>query len=83
MTSSLCLVTERVMPIVSHSWNASVPIAATGTWPVMTIIGIESMNASHNGVTMFVAAGPDVTIATPGRPVAWAYPSAMWPAPCS
>ena len=43
VTSSLCLVTERVMPIVSHSWKASVPMAATGTWPVMTTIGIESM----------------------------------------
>ena len=32
---------------------------------------------------MLVAAGPDVTMATPGRPVTWAYPSAMWPAPCS
>ena len=39
--------------------------------------------ASHSGVTMLVAAGPLVTMATPGRPVAWAYPSAMWPAPCS
>ena len=28
ITSSLCLVTERVMPTVSHSWKASVPIAA-------------------------------------------------------
>ena len=36
------------------------------------IIGIESMKASHNGVTMLVAAGPEVTMATPGRPVAWA-----------
>ena len=43
VTSSLCFVTERVMPTVSHSWNASVPIAAVGTWPVMTTIGIESM----------------------------------------
>ena len=32
---------------------------------------------------MFVAPGPLVTMATPGRPVAWANPSAMWPAPCS
>src|SRR6186997_440094 len=32
---------------------------------------------------MLVAAGPLVTIATPGRPVAHAYPLAMWPAPCS
>ena len=31
MTSSLCLVTLRVMPTVSHSWNASVPMAVVGT----------------------------------------------------
>src|SRR3954468_323884 len=41
------------------------------------------MYASISGVTMLVAAGPLVTIATPGRPVTCAYPSAMWPAPCS
>ena len=35
VTSSLCLVTPRVMPMMSHSWKASVPIAADGTWPVM------------------------------------------------
>src|SRR3989442_10948084 len=62
VTSSLCLVTERVMPIVSHSWKASVPIAAVGTWPVITTMGIESMYASHRGVTMLVAAGPLVTM---------------------
>ncbi len=72
MISSLCLVTERVMPIVSHSWNASVPIANVDTWPVIATIGIESMYASISGVTMFVAAGPLVTMATPGRPVTWA-----------
>ena len=43
MTSSLCLVTDRVMPTVSHSWKASVPIAGVRTWPVMATIGIESM----------------------------------------
>ena len=43
MTSSLCLVTERVMPTVSHSWKASLPIAFVGTCPVMATIGIESM----------------------------------------
>src|SRR5262245_45392316 len=83
VTSSLCFVTERVMPTVSHSWNASVPIDGVPTCPVITTTGIESMYASHRGVTMLVAAGPLVTIATPGRPVAWAKPSAMWPAPCS
>jgi hypothetical protein len=60
------------MPVVSHSWNASVPIAASGTCPVMTTSGTESRYASHSGVTMLVAAGPLVTMATPGRPVAWA-----------
>ena len=43
MTSSLCFVTDRVMPTVSHSWKASVPIAVVGTWPVMATSGIESM----------------------------------------
>ena len=43
VTNSLCLVTERVMPMVSHSWKASVPMAAYGTWPVITTIGTESM----------------------------------------
>jgi len=69
ITNSLCLVMLRVMPTVSHSWNASVPIAAVGTWPVMPTIGIESIYASHSGVTRLVAAGPLVTIATPGLPV--------------
>ena len=31
ITSSLCLVHERVMPSVSHSWKASVPIAGVLT----------------------------------------------------
>ena len=43
MTSSLCLVTERVMPTVSASWNESVPITARLTWPVMATIGTESI----------------------------------------
>ena len=43
----------------------------------------ETLTPSASGVTMLVAPGPEVTMATPGRPVAWAKPSAMWPAPCS
>ena len=35
MMSSLCLVTLRVMPTVSHSWNASVPMAVVGTWRLL------------------------------------------------
>src|SRR5207244_11457373 len=70
--SQLCFVTGIVMPVVSHSWKASEPMADSGTWPVTTTSGIESIMASHRGVTMLVAAGPLVTMATPGRPVAWA-----------
>ena len=43
VTSQLCFVTGIVIPTVSHSWNASVPITPYGTCPVMTTIGIESM----------------------------------------
>ncbi len=51
-----------VMPVVSHSWKASVPMADVATWPVMATSGIESMKASHSGVTMLVAPGPLVTM---------------------
>ena len=68
-TSQLCLVQGRVMPTVSHSWNASLPIRCVGTWPVMQTSGIESISASVSGVTMLVAPGPEVTSTTPGRPV--------------
>ncbi len=83
VTSMLCLVIDRVMPVVSHSWKASVPIEGSATCPVMHTIGTESRYASASGVTTLVAAGPLVTMHTPGLPVAWAYPSAAWPAPCS
>ena len=48
----------RVMPTVSHSWNASWPIACVGTWPVRTTIGIESMYAVAMPVTALVTPGP-------------------------
>ena len=31
VTRKLCFVTAMVMPVVSHSWNASVPMAAVET----------------------------------------------------
>ena len=68
-TSTLCLVAERVMPTVSHSWKASEPIRWVGTWPVSTTIGMESIRASTMGVTTLVAPGPEVASTTPGRPV--------------
>jgi hypothetical protein len=52
--------------------KASVPMDDVGTWPVMHTMGTESMKASASGVTMLVAPGPLVTMATPGLPVAWA-----------
>ena len=67
--SQLCLVTGIVMPTVSHSWNASVPIRWVGTWPVSTTSGIESISASTIAVTVLVAPGPEVTSTTPGLPV--------------
>ena len=49
----------------------------------MTTKGTESIIASAIPVTTLVAPGPLVTITTPGFPVALAYPSAAWTAPCS
>ncbi len=41
--SQLCFVTPIVMPVVSASWKASVPMAEVATWPVTHTRGIESM----------------------------------------
>jgi hypothetical protein len=68
---------------VSISWNASVPIIARGTWPVMATMGIESSLASAIAVRRFVAPGPEVPKHTAGLPVKRALPCAMKPAPCS
>ena len=76
MTRKLCLVIGIVMPRMSASWKASVPIAFELTCPVMATMGTESMWASARGVTRLVAPGPEVAMHTPTRPVADAYPSA-------
>ena len=57
-----------VMPTMSASWKASVPIRVENTWPVMQTIGTESMWASAIAVTRLVAPGPEVAIATPTLP---------------
>ena len=41
------------------------------------------MKAVAIPVIALVAPGPEVTKTTPGFPVALAYPSAAWVAPCS
>ena len=66
----LCFETARVMPVVSASWKASVPIWASGTCPVTQTIGTPSMFAVARPVTVFVAPGPLVTRQTPTLPVA-------------
>ena len=68
-TSQLCLVQGRVMPTVSHSWKASLPMRCVGTWPVMHTMGMESISASVRPVTELVAPGPEVTSTTPTLPV--------------
>ena len=75
--------TGSVMPVMSTSWNASVPSTLLDTWPVMHTIGTESSMAVAIPVTRFVAPGPDVATQTPTLPEARAYPSAMCAAPCS
>ena len=57
-----------VIPVMSHSWNASLPMRLDRTCPVMQTSGVESIHASAIGVTRFVAPGPEVAIATPTRP---------------
>jgi hypothetical protein len=43
VTRKLCLVIGIVMPRMSASWKASVPIIEAPTWPVTATIGTESM----------------------------------------
>ena len=71
------------MPVLSASWKASVPMRFMLTWPAMTTSGTPSIIAVARPVTVLVAPGPEVTMAQPTRPVARAYPSAMWMPPCS
>ena len=68
----LCLTIGIVIPIVSASWNPSVPSRCVWTWPVMNTTGTESIIASQIGVTRLVAPGPLVPSATPTLPVAFA-----------
>ena len=76
VTRKLCLVIGIVIPTMSASWKASVPMACEFTWPVIAKSGTESMWASAMAVTRLVAPGPDVAMQTPSFPLAAAYPSA-------
>ena len=50
------------MPVVSHSWKASLPIRCVGTWPEKMTSGTLSISASVMPVTALVAPGPEVTM---------------------
>ena len=60
----------RVTPVMSVSWNASEPMSLLPTCPVMHTMGEESIIAVAMPVTILVAPGPEVAIATPTCPVA-------------
>ena len=62
--------TGSVTPVMSVSWNPSLPISLLPTWPVMQTMGEESIMAVAMPVTMLVAPGPEVAIATPTLPLA-------------
>ena len=62
--------TGSVTPVMSVSWKPSLPISLLPTWPVMQTIGTESIIAVAMPVTMLVAPGPEVAIATPTLPLA-------------
>ena len=51
------MVAGRVMPVVSASWKASLPIRWVGTWPVRQTTGMLSISASTSPVTALVAPG--------------------------
>ena len=72
-----------VMPMVSTSWKASLPINPVATCPAIAKTGDESMYAVAIPVIRFVAPGPEVPIHTPTFPEARAKPSAACAAHCS
>ena len=72
------LVTGLAMDAMSTAWKSSLCSFATGAWPVMHRIGMESADAEYSPVIMSVPAGPDVPTQTPMFPAcARVYPSAM------
>ena len=55
---------------MSTAWKSSLCSRATGAWPVMHRIGIESADAEYRPVIMSVPAGPEVPTQTPMLPAA-------------
>ena len=82
-TITLYFVIGIVTPAISTSWKESLPRREVPTLQVIATSGTESIFAVAMPVTRFVAPGPEVAKHTPTLPVALAYPSAAWQAPCS
>ena len=62
------LVSGRAMDAMSTAWKSSLCSLATGAWPVMHKIGIESALAEYRPVIMSVPAWPEVPTHTPMLP---------------
>ena len=62
------LVTGLAIAAMSTAWKSSLCSRATGAWPVMHRIGIESADAEYRPVIMSVPAGPEVPMQTPMLP---------------
>ena len=70
------------MAAMSTAWKSSLCSRATGAWPVMQRIGMESAAAEYSPVIMSVPAGPEVPTQTPMLPArVRVKPSAMCEAP--
>ena len=55
---------------MSTAWKSSLCRRATGAWPVIARIGMESAHAEYSPVIMSVPAGPDVPMQMPMFPAA-------------
>ncbi|CAH0311055.1 hypothetical protein SRABI128_04515 [Microbacterium sp. Bi128] len=62
------LVTGLAMDSMSTAWKSSLCSLATGAWPVMQSIGMESAHAAYRPVIMSVPAGPEVPMQMPMLP---------------
>ena len=61
-------VSGAAMAEMFTAWKSSLCSLATGAWPVMHRIGIESAAAEYSPVSMSVPAGPEVPTHTPMLP---------------
>jgi hypothetical protein len=68
ITVTAHLATGLAIEAMSTAWKSSLCSFATGAWPVMQRIGMESAEAEYRPVIMSVPAGPDVPTQMPMLP---------------